>query len=61
MEVVSVETKEETLVDTAVEAEAAVVVIEEVDMEVRANHMVEVEVELLKAITKILNNRSVHI
>jgi len=37
------------------------VVIEEVDMEVRANHMVEVEVELLKAITKILNNRSVHI
>jgi hypothetical protein len=61
MEVVSEETREETLVVTAVEAEAAVVVIEEVDMEVKTNHMAEVEVEPLKAITKILNNRSVHI
>ena len=61
MEVVSEETKEETLVDTEVEAEVAVVVIVEVDMEIKTNHLAEVEGELLKAITKILSNRSVHI
>ena len=55
------ETREETLAVTAVEAEAAEVVIVEVGMEVRTNHTVEVEEELLKEITKILLNRSVHI
>ena len=61
LEGVSEETKEETLVDTEVEAEVAEAVIVEVDMEIKTNHLAEVEVELLMAITKILSNRSAHI
>ena len=61
MEVASAETKEETLVVTVVEAEVAEAVIVEVDMGVKTNLLAEVEVELLKVITKILNNRFVPI